>query len=85
MYRMRAVFDAMAGVDFGRPDTEAAIAQIDHVHATRSPLTVGGSLQREMSEIDKGAGPEHFDRIEERALGMPWIPGNPAGLMARGR
>ena len=53
MHRGRVVFGAMDEVVFGRPATEAIVAQMDRLRASRAFLMVSGTLNRETFEIEK--------------------------------
>jgi maleylacetate reductase len=52
VYKGRVVFGAMDEVVFGRPATEAIVAQVDRLQASRAFLMVSGSLNRQTDEIN---------------------------------
>ena len=53
MQKGRVVFGAMDEVVFGEPATEAIIAQMDRLSASRAFLMVSGTLRRETDEINR--------------------------------
>ena len=53
MYKGSVVFGAMEEVVFGRPASEAIVAQMDRVGALRAFLMVSGTLNRETDVIEK--------------------------------
>ena len=53
MHKGRVVFGAMDEVVFGEPATEAIIAQMDRLSASRAFLMVSGTLRRETDEINR--------------------------------
>ncbi|WP_028351941.1 iron-containing alcohol dehydrogenase [Bradyrhizobium murdochi] len=52
MHRGRVVFGAMDEVVFGRPASEAVVAQLDRLGTRRAFLMVSGTLNRETDVID---------------------------------
>jgi maleylacetate reductase len=58
---------AMVAAAMGRPGEDAG--------GLLDALIAGLGMPRSLSAV--GIGPEHFDRIAERAMETPWVPRNP--------